>query len=312
MPATLQHTKVSCRGGLDLRSTSQELLSKPGFAQQLDNFESEHRGGYSKINGYTSYGTNVVPGTGTIKGIEIFNDSILVARGDDLYHTFDTMTWVQINKEVSSVDHATLVGSPSTSLNSSATDVKILPYSHGTVTEEQIVTIVNGYDEVMVFTVDGTDHTNATYSFEFLDEGITAAPAGASCGYVFKDQVYLTGVAEFPSSLYVSSLTDPKTYNATQSGEFSIADPIKALQPFRDQMVIFGKNSIFTLKDANNTNTTLTAVTTDIGCIHGNSVQEIGGDLVFWAKDGLRTLAGTDKIDDVELATISANVQPRS
>ncbi len=310
MPVTLQHTKVSCRGGLDLRSTSQELLSKPGYAQQLDNFECGHRGGYLRINGYTPYGINPVPGTGAIKGIEIFNDSILVARGDDLYHTFDASTWVQINKVVTGANLATLTAAPATALNINATDVKILPYQHGTALEEQIVTIVNGYDEVMVFTVSGTDHNTATYSFEFLDETLTAAPAGASFGYVFKDQVYLSGVEAFPSSVFVSALVNPKSYNTTQSGEYAVADNIKWLQPFRDQMIIFCEHKIMTLKDANSIDVSLQAITTDVGCISGGSVQEIGGDLVFWAKDGLRTLAGTDKIDDVELSSISTIIQP--
>src|SRR5690606_9256152 len=37
--------------------------------------------------------------------------------------------------------------------------------------------------------------------------------------------------------------------------------------------------------------------------------QEIGGDLIFLAPDGLRTVAGTARIDDIELGTISRKVQ---
>ena len=53
----------------------------------------------------------------------------------------------------------------------------------------------------------------------------------------------------------------------------------------------------------------MSAVTRDIGCINGNTIQEFAGDLIFLGPDGLRTVAGTARIGDVELGTISANVQ---
>lgn len=310
MAGTQQIAKVSCRGGLDLRANFQELLSKPGFASVLDNFESEHQGGYRRINGYASFGTTAVPGSGTIKGIKIFNDTILVARGDDLWHTFDTVTWVQINKVVAGADHATIEAASATALTSSATFVDILPYSHGTAAEDQIVTIVNGFDNVMIFTVNGTSHTNATYSFEFLNPGTTGAPDKAAFGYVFKDQVYLSGTPEKPSSTFLSTLFDPKTYNGTNSLEISTANRVIELHPFRDKMIIFCQDEIDSLEGANSGNAILTAITTDVGCVVRGTVQEVSGDLVFLSQDGLRNLAGTARIDDTELSTISSPIQP--
>jgi hypothetical protein len=52
------------------------------------------------------------------------------------------------------------------------------------------------------------------------------------------------------------------------------------------------------------------SVTKNIGCVSGNSIQEIGGDLIFLAPDGLRTVAGTARIDDVELSSISRKILP--
>ncbi len=51
-------------------------------------------------------------------------------------------------------------------------------------------------------------------------------------------------------------------------------------------------------------------ITQNIGCLDGRSIQEIGGDLVFLAPDGIRTLAGTVRIGDVELGTVSRPIQP--
>ena len=39
------------------------------------------------------------------------------------------------------------------------------------------------------------------------------------------------------------------------------------------------------------------------------SIQEIGGDLIFLSPDGLRTVAGTVRIGDVELGTVSRPIQ---
>ena len=47
-----------------------------------------------------------------------------------------------------------------------------------------------------------------------------------------------------------------------------------------------------------------------MGCLSGYSIQEIGGDLIFLAPDGLRTVAGTARIGDVELGTVSKAIQP--
>ena len=54
----------------------------------------------------------------------------------------------------------------------------------------------------------------------------------------------------------------------------------------------------------------LKSVTKNIGCVDGNTIQEIGGDLVFLAPDGLRTVAGTARIGDVELSSISRKILP--
>ena len=52
------------------------------------------------------------------------------------------------------------------------------------------------------------------------------------------------------------------------------------------------------------------SITKNIGCVNGNSIQEIGGDLIFLAPDGLRTVAGTARIDDVEIGSISRKILP--
>lgn len=311
MAATLQNVKVSCRGGLDLRSTPQELLERPGVASILQNFEAVSTGGYQRIKGYTPFGTTAVPGSGPIKGIHIFNESILVARGDHIYHSFDSDTWVQINKEVVDADFATIEAAGAVAMDTNATKVRFDDYSHGTGNEEYFVVMTNGFDNAMMFKVDGTDHTTATYTFTYLDDVTTGTPAG--CKYVvqFRDQYYIAGRDEEPSTIFVSTIFDPSTWNGTNSLSISTGNPITGLYPFRDNMIVFCENSIFFLKDANlgPSSVVLEPITKNIGCLNGDTIQEINGDLVYLAPDGIRTLAGTTRIDDVELSAISSLVR---
>jgi hypothetical protein len=46
-----------------------------------------------------------------------------------------------------------------------------------------------------------------------------------------------------------------------------------------------------------------------VGCVSPDSVVEVGGDLMFLAPDGLRPVAGTSRIGDVELETISKAIK---
>ena len=50
-------------------------------------------------------------------------------------------------------------------------------------------------------------------------------------------------------------------------------------------------------------------VTRNVGCLDGQSIQEIGGDLLFLSPDGIRTFAGTARIGDVELSSVSRQIQ---
>ena len=75
-------------------------------------------------------------------------------------------------------------------------------------------------------------------------------------------------------------------------------------------MFIFCENRIFKLTGSSSSDFAVTAITRDIGCVNGFTIQEFAGDLIFLGPDGLRTIAGTARIGDVELGTISSNVQP--
>ena len=69
------------------------------------------------------------------------------------------------------------------------------------------------------------------------------------------------------------------------------------------------KTEYFNLLDHHLSDFAVKPVTRNIGCVNGQTIQEFAGDLIFLGPDGLRTIAGTARIGDVELGTISSNVQ---
>ena len=98
---------------------------------------------------------------------------------------------------------------------------------------------------------------------------------------------------------------------ANGAGSISTNDKIVGLAVFRERLIVFCKTSIYSLTGSSIADFSLASITKNIGCIDKFSIQEIGGDLVFLAPDGLRTIAGTEKIEDVELGTVSKPIQER-
>jgi hypothetical protein len=81
------------------------------------------------------------------------------------------------------------------------------------------------------------------------------------------------------------------------------------IKPFRDNLFAFGNNSIKKVVPDLTAGFVQEQVTANVGCVAPDSVLEIGGDLLFLAPDGLRPVAGTSRIGDVELETVSKSIQ---
>ena len=119
------------------------------------------------------------------------------------------------------------------------------------------------------------------------------------------------GVTENENVIYYSAINDFSTFSGTGAGAITISDKIVGVKGFREDLFIFCQNSIHKLININNSSTiAVVPVAENVGCLNGYSIQEIGGDLVFLAPDGLRTIAGTARIGDVELGTVSKAIQP--
>ena len=291
MADNLASFKVFCSGGLN---TSRDVLSQgetqPGSAITLINYEPAVTGGYRKISGYSNdYGT--VPGFAGVLGVCVANgihDGILAARYNTLtsdylyYWDIATSAWVTIT-------------TPATVDVSTGPKVRFTKYNWGY--DEVIIT--DGVNPAAVY--NGTAYTQITHA---------NAPTTPKVSHVFKNHMFLAADGVEPTNLWFSAPYDEYNYApANGAGVINVGFPIVTIKSFRDALYIFGSNNIRKLVGNNISDFVIEEVTDDLGCMARDSVIEIGGDLLFLSQDGLRPISGTDKIGDVNLETVSKNIQ---
>ncbi len=129
----------------------------------------------------------------------------------------------------------------------------------------------------------------------------------------FKNHMVYAGKSSSPGEIVISKGFDEDNFSTSgtlPAISLTVDDTITGLKVFRDDLFVFCENRIFKLTGSSSSDFTVTAITRDIGCVNGFTIQEFAGDLIFLGPDGLRTIAGTARIGDVELGTISSNVQP--
>jgi hypothetical protein len=161
---------------------------------------------------------------------------------------------------------------------------------------------------------DGANHASnyKTASNTVTDINASGAPANPKFVTGYKNHMFFAGMSAATQSLVFSApLTDNDFQAGNGAGTINVDSPITGLFPFRDALIIFCEERIFKLTGNALADFQLQPVTREIGCLNGSTIQEFAGDLVFLGPDGLRTVAGTAKIGDVELGTISRAVQER-
>jgi|TARA_R110001583_G_scaffold131127_1_gene282850 hypothetical protein len=134
--------------------------------------------------------------------------------------------------------------------------------------------------------------------------------AGSKFVAAYREHMFYAGKSSTPQELIFSVPFDEDDFTASDgAGSIKVDDNIVGLKVFRESLFIFCENRIFKLTGSALSDFAVQPVTRNIGCINGDTIQEFAGDLVFLGPDGLRTVAATAKIGDVELGTISRNIQ---
>ena len=174
--------------------------------------------------------------------------------------------------------------------------------SEGTYGTVYITDGANKIAEFQITTVGGSN----VFHFETLERSTPVNPKRAT---IFSERLIVAGQSDSESTVAYSTRLKPYDFTGASAGTIDTGDVIVGIKVFRNSLVVFCKNSIFELTNLDST-PILKSVTKNIGCVDGNTIQEIGGDLVFLAPDGLRTVAGTARIGDVELSSISRKILP--
>jgi hypothetical protein len=278
-----QPLQFACQGGLVLNQST--FAMQPGFASELINFEPDINGGYRRINGFTRYNTNIVPQTASatekVLMVASFGSQVIAARGEKIFKAGSTGSWTEID--------------------SGRTNAGKYTHKRFNFNNTNKIVFADGANPASTF--DGTNIVDITHA---------SAPNNPAFVEIFQNHLFLAGDSSTPQEVFFSApFAETNFASADGAGSIKIDDTVVALKVFRDQLYIFGKERIFRLTGTSSATFALEPITRDIGCRSTFSVQEFAGDLLFLAPDGLRTIAGTEKIDDVELGTISKPVQIR-
>jgi hypothetical protein len=281
--ARLSPFVFACQGGLVLDQST--FAMQPGMALELSNFEPDIRGGYRRISGYSKWNSNIVPQTSSSSEPVLlsayFKGNVIAARGQKVFKGGTTGSWTEIDTGRTSAEKYTF-----------------FRYNLGGT-------------EFIVW-ADGANHASKYDNTTVTDLNATGAPSDPKFVTGFKDALFFAGMSSNPQALvFTAPFTDDDFNVANGAGTIQVDSDITGLFPFRNQLFIFCQERIFRLTGNTIADFVVQPVTREIGCINGFTIQEFAGDVVFLAPDGLRTVAGTERIGDVELGTISRKVQRR-
>ena len=166
--------------------------------------------------------------------------------------------------------------------------------------------IADGINKVGELTIEITNAGVHTFAFKELNR---SAPTDPELVTIFSERLIVAGQSSNPQQVAYSTRLTPESFTGSSAGTVDVGDQIVGIKSFRNKLIVFCKNSIYQLSGLDGT-PVLSSVTKNIGCISGRTIQEIGGDLIFLSPDGLRTIAGTARIDDIELGSISRKILP--
>jgi hypothetical protein len=276
---------VSCKGGL--RLDLEKLLQGtnfPGTATVLQNYEVSINGGYERIKGFSKYSSTVVPGSGAILAVKPALGGVFAVRktstDNALYYSTGT-GWGSI------LNTTARTGSP--------TKARIIKYN---ITAPAII-VTDGVNPAGKF--DGTTYTHING---------TGAPTAPKYAEPYKDRIALAPGSTSSSFVLTAPTSDTDCDAANGAIEINVSDTITGIKTFREDLYIFCTNSIHRLEGATTETFLVSDVSKNIGCLGHDTIQEIGGDVIFLSQSGLRSLAATERFDDLELGVVSKGIRP--
>ena len=257
----------------------------PGSARILRNFEPSIEGGYRRVEGYSKFDSNQVNAGGNLfRGLAVFNGNAIAAYDTHLYISSGS-GWTQLT------DNATY----------SSTGITLgglgrVRFAQHSFAGTKTLIVVDGASKPFKF--DGTTFSSIT----------TATSDQEDATFVVRHKDHLFFAKD--KRLTYSAPNDDSDYTiASGAGFFTFTNPITGVVPFRDQLFVFTANSIDVISGASESDFTTQNVTSDVGAVSEDTIQEIGGDVIFLGPDGLRLLSATDRINDFSIGVVSKTIQ---
>jgi hypothetical protein len=298
---------VVCEGGLDSNQNFLMLSQRtPGAATSLLNFESSLFGGYRRLSGFTPLeedAPEVDPtgAEGKIYGLAFYDDDVIAARKQQSGATYKFYKW---DPGLPWDDYATGLTLTSTGVDK----IRNVTFNF---TGDPMIAFVDGVNNLALF--DGSTWVHASSS----DTGADYANAGGnqiidapSLIALFFNHIFISGDATSPHIISHSAPTAEYDWlSANGAGQIVAGFDVVQLKVFREELYVFGENDIKKIVVDGSGNFLLKDVASNIGCLAPDSVVEINGDLLFLSQDGFRTIAGTEKIGDIELGVQSKLIQ---
>lgn len=302
----------TCKGGLNTNLNSLEVMRQPGFATRLLNYEVDPDGGYRRIAGFTAYGGASATrpnGTNRVLGTFAYADGIIVCSGTDIFFSNDGITWLQINRDsVSSSGDNYTAFTGRTTLTRTGQDQCQFALFEGATFDYGEIFIADGANKIYSFRMEGTGDLNTRTFFAY--EITVDSTNGVKYITIHDHHLIAAGVQNNLNTVYFSVYNKPDDFVGAGAGAVTLSDQIQGIKGFREDLIVFAKNSIHKLVEINTpSNTRIDPITENVGCLNGYSIQEFGGDLVFLAPDGIRTIAATARIGDTELSSVSRAIQ---
>ena len=156
--------------------------------------------------------------------------------------------------------------------------------------------------------VDGTNYPfiyDAT-TFKVLSDSTTDI-LGAQFVISHKNQLFFV---KDDKLIFTAPYTDDNFSAAAGSGIISVGGLITGIIVFRETLIIFTDKTISQLAGTTIQDFSLQPVTKNVGCVAPDTIQEVGGDVMFLGPEGLRLLGATDRIGDFSLGVVSKPIQP--
>ena len=325
MPDEIQSYKLICSGGLNSNENHLDLSENfPGEATRLVNYEPSLFGGYRRIEGFSKYDADYgevtvagsTTGQGKVLGIAIFkNDvtganTIIAARQDASASTYSFYYYTAfIGWRKFTLDHS--VTRPMTASGLTVDKLRHVQFNFGS---GNTIIFVDGVNPAIAYNGTNWKEIKSSHSGGYHASNNTAGGNQAldrpSLVDVFENHVFLSGNAANRPTIAHSAPKDGYTWtSAAGGGQISSGFDVIQIKPFRDNLFVFGGNAIKKITVNSSADFALEQVTANVGCVSPDSVQEIGGDLMFLAPDGLRPVSGTSRIGDIELGSISKKIQ---